>query len=50
MDVVVAHEGKNLKGRVLGLGLAIGGKRLLGKALGYTIRAIEARNVDGTSS
>ena len=50
VDVVVVREGKNLEGRVLELGLAIGGKRLLGKALGNTIKAIEARNVDGTSS
>ena len=50
VDVVVVREGKNLTGRVLGLGLAIGGTRLLGKALGNTIKAIEARNVDGTSS
>jgi hypothetical protein len=50
VDVVVVREGRNLEGRVLELGLAIGGKRLLGKALGNTIKAIEARNVDGTSS
>jgi len=31
VDVVVVREGKNLTGRVLGLGLAIGGTRLLGK-------------------
>jgi hypothetical protein len=32
VDVVVVREGKNLTGRVLGLGLAIGGTRLLGKS------------------
>ena len=33
VDVVVVREGKNLKGRVLGFGLGIVGKRFLGKAL-----------------
>jgi hypothetical protein len=44
VDVVVVREGKNLKGRTLGLVLAIFGKRVLGKALGKTVKAIEARN------
>ena len=44
MDVVVVREGKNLKGRALGLVLAIFGKRVLGGALGKTVKAIEARN------
>ena len=34
MDVVVVREGKNLKGRVLGLVVGTVGKRVLGKALG----------------
>ena len=33
MDVVVVREGKNLKGRVLGVVLGIFGKRVLGRAL-----------------
>jgi hypothetical protein len=41
VDVVVVREGKNLKGRVLGFGLGIIGKRFLGKALDQTARAIE---------
>jgi hypothetical protein len=44
VDVVVVREGKNLKGRVLGVVVGIGGKRVLGKALEKTVRAIEARN------
>ncbi len=44
VDVVVVREGKNIKGRALGLVLGIFGKRVLGKALGNTVKAIEARN------
>jgi hypothetical protein len=44
VDVVVVREGKNLRGRVLGFGVGIIGKRFLGKALGNTVKAIEARN------
>jgi hypothetical protein len=44
LDAVVVREGKNLKGRMLGLGLGLVGKRFLGKALGNTVKAIEARN------
>ena len=44
VDVVVVREGKNLKGRALGLVLAIFGKRVLGGALGKTVKAVEARN------
>jgi hypothetical protein len=44
VDVVVVREGKNLKGRALGVVLGVFGKRVLGKALGNTVKAIEARN------
>ncbi len=44
LDVVVVREGKNLKGRVLGIVLGTFGKRVLGKELGKTVKAIEARN------
>lgn len=44
LDVVVVREGKNVRGRALGLVLAIFGKRVLGKELGKTVKAIEARN------
>jgi hypothetical protein len=44
VDAVVVREGKNLKGRLLEILLATGGKRVLGKALATTAKAIEARN------
>ena len=47
VDVVVVREGKNFRGRVLGLGLGVIGKRYFGKALGKTVKAIETRN-DGS--
>jgi hypothetical protein len=45
----VVREGKNFKGRVLGVVVGIGGKRFLGKALGNTVKAIEARNGEAKS-
>lgn len=44
VDVVVVREGKNLKGRVVGLAVGTIGKRSLSKSLEHTIKAIEARN------
>ena len=44
VDVVIVREGKNLKGRLFEILLATGGKRVLGKALAATVKAIEARN------
>jgi hypothetical protein len=49
VDVVVVREGKNFKGRVLGLMVGIVGKRTLEGQLGKTAKAIEARNY-GTPS
>ena len=49
VDVVVVREGKNFKGRALGVVVGIGGKRFLGKALGNTVKAIEARNDEAKS-
>ena len=49
LDAVVVREGKNLKGRALGLVLGIFGKRVLGGALAKTVRAIEARNGSGAA-
>jgi hypothetical protein len=46
VDVVVVREGKNLKGRLLGLAAGIMGKRVLAKALRNTAKAIEARNYE----
>jgi hypothetical protein len=44
LDAVVVRDGKNLKGRALGLVLGIFGERVLGAALAKTVKAIEARN------
>jgi hypothetical protein len=44
VDAVVVREGKNLKGRALGIVLGIVGKRVLGRELAKTAKAIEARN------
>ena len=44
VDAVVVREGKNLKGRLLGIVVGTGGKRVLSKALGNTVKAIEDRN------
>jgi hypothetical protein len=43
VDVVVVRDGKNLKGRVVGIVLALFGKRVLGGELKKTVKAIEAR-------
>jgi hypothetical protein len=48
VDVVVVRDGKNLKGRSIALLLAIVGKRILGKELGKTVKAIEARHAGVT--
>jgi hypothetical protein len=44
IDVVVVRDGKNLKGRLLGLVLRTIGKGVLEKAFFKSVRAIEARN------
>jgi hypothetical protein len=44
IDAVVVREGKNLKGRVLEVVLALFGKSVLGKDLANTAKAIEGRN------
>jgi hypothetical protein len=49
VDVVVVREGKNLKGRALGLVVGIAGKRILVKAFGNTLKAIEARNAGSSA-
>jgi len=43
LDVVVVREGKNVVGRLLGVIVGIAGKRILGKELEKTVKAIEAR-------
>jgi hypothetical protein len=42
IDEVVTRDGKNLKGRIIGLGTAIG-KHTFEKGLTGTVKAIEAR-------
>jgi hypothetical protein len=44
VDYVLVREGKNIKGRVLAIVVGAIGKRFLGKQLGKTVKAIEARN------
>ena len=46
VDATVVREGKNLKGRAVGSVIGVFGKRLLGRELRKTTRAIEARNYD----
>ena len=45
IDVTVVREGKNLKGRLLGLMLQTIGRSVLEKAFVNSVKAIEARNV-----
>jgi hypothetical protein len=49
VDAVVVREGKNLKGRLLEIGVGIFGQRFLGQALAKTAKAIEARNYQTTA-
>jgi hypothetical protein len=44
VDIVVVREGKNLKGRLLGLVLKTVGRSVLEKAFENSVKAIEARN------
>src|SRR4029078_5136391 len=44
LDAVVIREGKNLQERLVAILLGTGGKRVLGKALANTVKAIEARS------
>ena len=44
MDVVVVRDGKNLRGRLLGVVVGTVGKGVLTKAFQGTVKAVEARN------
>lgn len=44
IDVDIVREGKNFKGRVLGLVLRTVGRGVLEKALKNSVKAMEARN------
>jgi hypothetical protein len=46
VDVTVVREGKNLKGRLLGLVVGTVGKGVLTKSFTKTLKAIEARNAE----
>jgi hypothetical protein len=50
LDAGVVREGKNLKGRALGIVVGIVGKRVLGRELETTAKAIEARNQGGRAA
>jgi len=50
LDALVIREGKNLKGRFLGIVLGTVGKHVLANALANTVKAIEARNHNGGST
>ena len=47
IDVTVVRDGKNLKGRLLGLVVGSVGKGVLEKAFANSVKAIEARNGRG---
>jgi hypothetical protein len=44
VDVTVVRDGKNLKGKAIGVLLSVAGTRVLGGGLTSTVKAIEARN------
>jgi hypothetical protein len=48
IDLIVVRDGKNLKGRLLGLVVGTIGKSVLETAFKNSVKAIEARN--GTAS
>ena len=50
MDVVIVREGKNAKGRFLGLVLGTVGRGVLGKAFNNSVEAIEAENNGGSAA
>ena len=50
VDAVVVREGRNLKGRFLGIVLGSVGKGVLAKAFANTVKAIEARNTPATAA
>jgi hypothetical protein len=49
IDYIVVREGKNLKGRFLGIVLGSVGKGRLVKAFNNSVKAIEARNYPATA-
>lgn len=50
VELVTVREGKNVKGRLLGLVLGTVGKRVLVGAFDKSVKAIEARNAGATAT
>ncbi|MGY4784359.1 hypothetical protein ACVH9Z_31200 [Rhodococcus opacus] len=50
VDAIVVREGKNIRGRLLAIMLSAGGKRVLAKQFGQTIKAVEARYQDASAA
>jgi len=50
IDAVIVREGKNFKGRLLGLVVGTIGKGVLEKAFVNSVKAIEARNGKGSAT
>jgi hypothetical protein len=50
IDVQIVREGKNLKGRLLGIVLGLFGKSVLGKPFDNSVKAIEARNLEALTT
>lgn len=50
VNAVVVRDGKNFKGKMIGLLLSVAGKRVLGGELAKTLRAIEARAAGDTQT
>ena len=48
IDVTVVRDGKNLRGRLLGLVVGTIGRRVLERAFEHSVKAIEARHGAGT--
>jgi hypothetical protein len=49
IDYVVVREGKNLRGRLLGVVVGSVGKRIVAKAFVNSVKAVEARNRAGVA-
>jgi hypothetical protein len=49
IDYVVIREGKNLRGRLLGVVVGSVGKRVLAKAFASSVKAVEARSGAGVA-
>jgi hypothetical protein len=50
IDVTIVRQGKNLKGRLLGIVLGLFGKSVLGKPFHNSVKAIEARNLEALTT